>query len=637
MANRLIQETSPYLLQHAANPIDWWPWCDEAFAEAKRRDVPIFLSIGYSSCHWCHVMAHESFEDLQVAEALNRAFVSIKLDREERPDLDFQYMLATQLSTGRGGWPMTLFLNHDRVPFFAGTYFPKQDIGKRPGFLSLCLSVEEAWDGARVRLEEAASEFKSSMVQASSRHRSATALLDQAFVEKASNELLDELDREHGGYRGSPKFPPHSVISWLLASGNAPDFAQLTLDHMCLGGIHDHVGGGFHRYSTDEKWRLPHFEKMLTDNALLLRNLARSFDENHQRAAKRIISWVEREMTAPDGTFFTAIDADSGGGEGLFYTWLTSELEPEVARAFNVNERGNFADEATGEQNGQNVLYTSSFSHIPDDTILENLLQQRDSRPKPLVDHKAIASANGMMIEALVTAGRADLAKGAIDTWASEFRRFGYLPHEITSGFAKGIGFLDDYAFMLRAAVALHDDDFSTELAKQLIEQFFDRSYARFSYVSEKHELVLVADTRMLDNATPSPVPAGILALEMLDRSDEAKRVFHHYLGWMELSVESTGSFFELANEMPQLTQIVHFEVNSEGEFWIIRPIACSGFTFDSFEVHAQGEVYHLGSNTTLKVPKTALPLKARYRLCDAFTCFDWQESDIEHAGARVK
>src|SRR5688572_22591909 len=376
MPNRLAEETSPYLLQHKENPVEWLPWGDEAFAKAQAEDKPVFLSVGYSSCHWCHVMAHESFEDEEVASILNRNFVSVKVDREERPDVDEAYMTAVQLQSGRGGWPMSVFLTPGRAPFFAGTYFPKQDRAGHPGFLTILRQLDRMWRAEKEEVLQAAESFAESLTQAMETPAPTSfRALDRAFVQDAFDRAVASFDAKHGGFGGAPKFPPHSAIELCLVlsrvssypeglRARARQMADLTLEKMVLGGIHDHVGGGFHRYSTDEVWLLPHFEKMLYDNALMLGNLARASESEplFERASGSLMRWIQEDMRTPEGLYCSALDADSEGEEGKYYVWTEEEVQSALGdradaflKAHGFDKQGNFLDEATHQKTGANI------------------------------------------------------------------------------------------------------------------------------------------------------------------------------------------------------------------------------------------------------------------------------------------
>src|SRR4051812_16343439 len=362
--NRLAREQSPYLLQHQWNPVDWYPWGPEAFEKARNESRPVFLSIGYSSCHWCHVMEHESFESESIARLLNEKFVSIKVDREERPDVDEIYMRAVQLLTGSGGWPMSVFLTPDQKPFWGGTYFPPDDREGRPGFASILGALAETWSGKRAEVESAADRLASALRQMEGgRQFVATGPLGPEITERALEELSQTYDRHHGGFGGAPKFPPHGALELLLHAttpkGSRPDLeaiARGTLDGMALGGIRDQIGGGFHRYSTDAIWLLPHFEKMLYDNAQLAPVYAEAFarwgEIEYRRAAEDALEWTRREMTSPEGAFYSALDADSEGGEGAYYLWSRDEILDALgaeegdlfSRVYGIEEGGNFTD-----------------------------------------------------------------------------------------------------------------------------------------------------------------------------------------------------------------------------------------------------------------------------------------------------
>ncbi|MGZ6972201.1 MAG: thioredoxin domain-containing protein, partial [Thermoanaerobaculia bacterium] len=389
--NRLARESSPYLRQHANNPVDWYPWGDEAFEKARREDRPVFLSIGYSSCHWCHVMERESFENEEIAALLKTHWVSIKVDREERPDVDDVYMTAVQLTSGRGGWPLSAFLLPDRRPFFAGTYFPPDDRHGRPGFLSLLRRLDAAWREKREDLEGRAAEIASEVVAASglAAHGSPEPLSPGSLglLGAALSRLFDS---EHGGFGDAPKFPPHLALAWLLRRGAAGDAAALamaeaTLEAMALGGIRDHLGGGFHRYSTDAEWFLPHFEKMLTDNAQLLAVYARAYAltgrDLFHRVARETGEYLLREMTGPEGGFFAATDADSEGEEGKYFVWDLSEIREVLGKGdaeyfcewYGIRPEGNFRDESSGRATGLNIPHLSKQFSFEDEERLAPL------------------------------------------------------------------------------------------------------------------------------------------------------------------------------------------------------------------------------------------------------------------------
>jgi len=584
MLNRLARETSPYLRQHEENPIDWYPWGDEAFARAANEDRPIFLSVGYSSCHWCHVMAHESFEDSDVAEHLNRDFVSVKVDREERPDVDEAYMTAVQLSSGRGGWPMTLFLTPDRKPFFAGTYFPRDDRNGHPGFLTLVQGVAHAWQTRRAELIEAADTFTQALREAlgaAIEPRGIT--LNRRFVDDAIEALHGDFDPDFGGFGGAPKFPPHSAIAFLLDASRRPaglgahlgvpdladqarTMASTTLEKIVLGGIHDHVGGGFHRYSTDDRWFLPHFEKMLSDNALLLKAFARAkgldprTDALFARAGNGIVDWLKREMTSPEGLFFAALDADSDGEEGLFYLWSLDDIrdalsgpDPAFEAAFGLREEGNYFDEATRRRTGLNVLARTEDGAESFDRQLSTLRSRRAIRERPRLDEKAIAAWNGMAIRGLVEFGEVALARRCAEAWLEAERQFGRLPHQVVHGEPSGLAFLDDYAFLVDGFVALGSatgsplwHDHARIWIGEIDRGFSDRVHGGFFATSGEHEALFGRTKPFTDGATPSANATLASGLVELGETTSAMAIVRAGLGWMQRAPLATESLYEV-------------------------------------------------------------------------------------------
>jgi uncharacterized protein YyaL (SSP411 family) len=426
--NRLIHEKSPYLLQHAYNPVDWHPWGDEAFEKAREEDKPVFLSVGYSACHWCHVMEHESFENEEIAKVLNDNFVSIKVDREERPDVDTLYMTAVRMMTRSGGWPMTVVMTPDGKPFFAGTYYPPEDRAGRRGFKSIMTELAKAWRENRDEVTEVAERAAEALEKRLARDESTSAeggaALDSSLVATVVGDLARRFDSRNGGFGSRPKFPPHTSFPALFSEyrrtrdAETLKMATLTLDAMALGGIHDHLGGGFHRYSTDSFWLVPHFEKMLYDNAQLLRAYAEGWsvtkDARYRGATEGIVAWLDREMTHKEGGFYSTLDADSEGEEGKYYVWDYDEIlktlgEEEgkfFAEIYNARPAGNFREEATGDDTGRNILH---LTEGPDEAAARletepeklkarlakarrKLLEHRAKRVRPALDDKVLAS-----------------------------------------------------------------------------------------------------------------------------------------------------------------------------------------------------------------------------------------------------
>lgn len=507
-ANRLAQEKSPYLLQHASNPVDWYPWGDEAFKKADSEDKPIFLSIGYSTCHWCHVMEKESFEDAEIARLLNRVFVSIKVDREERPDIDNYYMSVSQLLTGTGGWPLTLIMSPNKHPFFAATYLPKESRFGRIGLLELIPQVSDLWQNHRERILRSShdiSQLIQRTLQANVQGEITEEVLDSAY-----ESLVDQYDEENGGFGKAPKFPtPHNLTFLMRYGQNAKNRKALSMvDHtltmMRMGGVYDQIGFGFHRYSTDADWRVPHFEKMLYDQALLLIAYLEAFhltgNSRHRRTAEEIVEYLMREMVSAQGGFYSAQDADSEGYEGRFYLWETNEIskllsgfEKElVIRLFNVQPEGNFREESTRSLSGRNILYmTRPLKQVAAemgiseeacarylDQARAKMLAYRSKRTHPHKDKKILCDWNGLTIAALSIAGRI-LETDYYTTTAERTAEFiltkmrdpeGHLFHRFVDNEKAIRGFLDDYAFLIWGLIELYETTFKTEYLRSANE-----------------------------------------------------------------------------------------------------------------------------------------------------------------------
>ncbi|MDQ7039186.1 MAG: thioredoxin domain-containing protein [Aquificota bacterium] len=534
--NRLIKEKSPYLLQHAYNPVDWFPWCEEAFEKARKEDKPVFLSIGYSTCHWCHVMEKESFEDEEIARILNENFVSIKVDREERPDIDSVYMSVCQAMTGTGGWPLTIIMTPDRRPFFAGTYFPKEGRYGRPGLKEILLTVAKAWRENREKLEEIASKVAQAVKEEKEPSRGE---LDEAVIHRTFGELFGSFDSEYGGFGSAPKFPvPHNLMFLMryyrrTKNQKALDMVRTTLTRMRLGGIWDHVGFGFHRYSTDRYWKLPHFEKMLYDNALLLYTYAEAFRVTGERlfrkTAEEIAEYLTRDMRSPEGVFFSAEDADSEGEEGKFYTWTFEELKAVLSeeefslakRVFSLEEDGNYLEEATREKTGRNILYMST---VPDEglwrrieEIREKLFRARENRVRPLRDEKVLTDWNGLAVAGFSRAGVllgrrdfVDTARKTADFILRNTVKGDRVLHRYKDGTAEIWGFLEDYAYLIWGLTELYFGTFektyldrALELVDHVLKHFRDKGGGFFK-TPDYGEEVLVRKREIYDGATPS-------------------------------------------------------------------------------------------------------------------------------------
>jgi uncharacterized protein YyaL (SSP411 family) len=554
-ANRLIHSTSPYLLQHAHNPVDWHPWGEEALSLARDHDRPILLSIGYSSCHWCHVMERESFENEAIASLMNRNFVCIKVDREERPDLDDIYMAATlAMNRGQGGWPMTVFLTPTQEPFFAGTYFPPEDRYGRPGFPTLLERIGEIWRGDRASLLEQAGKVAEFLREnAEARLQGETGSNAWAAFEE---QCASEFDSRFGGFGSAPKFPPHQALLVLLREGaseaesRARFMATTTLDAMAAGGIYDHVGGGFARYSTDREWLVPHFEKMLYDNAQLARAYTEAWqvtgEGSYRRVAHETLDYVLREMTSPEGGFYSATDADSEGVEGKFFVWTRSEVEalltaPKDAAGFceyyDVTDAGNWEGHAILNTRFPRaaVAKRHDLGEEAFDAVIAKgrclLYGARSKRVPPALDDKTLTSWNGLMIGAMAEAGRVfrepryvDAARGAATFLWDVHRRDGRLLRSSRMGVAQGEGFLEDYAFLANALVDLSEAsgpeallwlERARELGESILDLFPGKDGGLYS-TSRFNETLLMRHREGHDGALPSPNASAALALARL-------------------------------------------------------------------------------------------------------------------------
>ncbi len=585
MQNRLAQASSPYLKQHAENPVPWQPWDEASLAQAKAENKPIFVSVGYSTCHWCHVMAHESFEDPEVGEALGRSFICIKLDREERPDLDEALMTAVQVATGHGGWPISIFLTPDLKPYFAGTYFPRRQRGEVPGFLTIISSLAQAWEEEPEKVQEAADDFAQHLSGVlGAQLAPATSLPSTDDLDHAVDVLAEGFDGDNGGFSTAPKFPPHSALRFLMAYAQnrislpgpgaeerimaSGTMALMTLEKMALGGIHDQAAGGFHRYSTDRNWLLPHFEKMLSDNGQLLYSYSTAAKEaldpgqaDHlQSAADGIVAWAKREMLLPGGFFASAQDADSltepGGHseEGFFATWTYEEIgnllgdkASDFIRAYNVTPEGNFADESTGRLTGRNILHRKEPGSDKDSLAI--LLKARQERPSPARDDKALLSSNSLMISGLTAYGDFETAAACATAWLSLWTDKG-LPHQTVNGKPEGTAFLDDLACFAEAlldlAEATEEDRWGQEAEKisDWIDAHFTDPRGGCWFTPHGSEFLYGRTKPWLDKAEPSA--NGVLLRARFK------------LGLWEETLPHLAAGLPWARRMPQATETVH-------------------------------------------------------------------------------
>jgi uncharacterized protein YyaL (SSP411 family) len=571
VANHLAQETSPYLLQHRENPVDWYPWGEEALARARDEDRPILLSVGYSACHWCHVMAHESFEDPQTAAYMNEHFVNVKVDREERPDVDALYMEAVQAISGQGGWPMTVFLDPEGVPFYGGTYFPPDEGRGMPSFRMVMEAVVDAFESKRGEIEERAPQMRARLAAIGQVEPAASP--QAAMLDEAVERLLSAADRARGGFGGAPKFPPASAVELLLARGEV-EIPELTLDAMLAGGIYDQIGGGFARYSVDAAWLVPHFEKMLYDNALLARAYLHGWQrlghERYRRVCEETLDWALREMRGPEGGFYSALDADSDGEEGRFYVWTPGEIRAALGdpksdetspagfsaqqvegliQFYGVSDGGNFE--------GRNILHLGSGAGgaAPErlGEMRRALYEARCKRVWPGLDDKRLTAWNALMIAALAEAGavlgREDYLEAASAcagfVWSELRDGEGALLRTYKDGRAHLKAYLEDHAFLLEALLTLYEASFEAvwferarELADTLLARFADGERGGFFSTADDHESLIARRKEIGDHPIPSGNSAaafGLLRLAALsgERTYEgaAEGVFRLFAG----------------------------------------------------------------------------------------------------------
>jgi len=587
--NRLAQEKSPYLLQHANNPVDWYPWGEEAFAKAKALDRPVFLSIGYSTCHWCHVMEHESFEDEEVANLMNQHFISIKVDREERPEIDHVYMSVCRAMTGRGGWPLTIIMTPDKEPFFSGTYFPKNSRGNRPGMMQLIPSIAKNWQQDRENLFGNISKIMDYLKRTNT--KSMGDFPDESVLKDGFSQFLKRYDHEFGGFGKAPKFPsPQDFIFLLKYYHKTKDESALimvenSLKHMRRGGIWDHIGFGFHRYSTDREWLTPHFEKMLYDQAMLSLAYLETYhitrNEFYAETARDIFTYVLRDMTSPGGGFYSAEDADSEGEEGLFYLWTVDEVNhilgiedgKRFITAYNMTEKGNFRDEATRQFNGKNIIHQkgnlkdlSRNLKISEKELRKfiqscrtKLMKERKKRIHPLKDDKILTDWNGLMIAAL-SKGASVLkeptylksAEKAADFVVKNLRDSkGKLLKRYRNGDAGLDGHLDDYAFMIWGLLNLYEAGFDTkqlnraiELSEIMEKDFNDNERGGFFLGSDQSEKLIIRAKTGYDGAIPSGNSIAVLIFNRLYRMTGNLR-------WANLSEKTLRSFSKDLKQMP--------------------------------------------------------------------------------------
>ncbi|MCH2448900.1 MAG: thioredoxin domain-containing protein [Gracilimonas sp.] len=552
MPNKLASEKSPYLQQHADNPVDWYPWGKEAFTKAKAENKPVFLSIGYATCHWCHVMAHESFEDPDIAKLMNEAFVNVKVDREERPDIDSTYMTVCQMLTGHGGWPLTIIMTPGKEPFFAGTYIPKEARFNRIGLRQLIPGVVGMWKNEPKRVEKATAKIREGFTK--SQEFESGKFPGMEAVDFAAEQLTQRFDPKHGGFGEAPKFPsPHNLMfllrQWKLTGEDRfIDMVSETITQMRLGGIWDHIGFGFHRYSTDREWLLPHFEKMLYDQALLMMAYTECFQATQKPLFKQtvyeIADYLERNLSHPGGGFYSAEDADSEGEEGKFYVWekaeIDSVLSSEDAAKFNelfgIVSEGNFEDESSGKKTSKNIPHLSKELNKEESewfsSIQNALFEERKKQIHPLLDDKILTDWNGLIIAALAKAGFAFSEQQFIDR-AEKAAQFveehlvspGKLLHRFKDDEAGIIAMADDYAFLIWAYIELYEATFKSQYLQkaidfnqQFIDLFWDKDKDGFFFSISDEDQVYGRQRQIFDGAIPSSNSAAMMNLIRLSR-----------------------------------------------------------------------------------------------------------------------
>ena len=569
--NHLANELSPYLLQHANNPVDWFPWGEEAFNKAKELDRPIFLSIGYSTCHWCHVMEHESFEDDSVAKLLNDNFVSIKVDREELPEIDHLYMSVCQAMTGSGGWPLNIVMTPQKEPFFAGTYFPKDRRGGRSGMLQILPMISEAWATKRDDIMISVNQVKNYLDKVNS--KPAGDNLTEELVTSAYDQFRNGFDEEYGGFFRAPKFPsPHNLIflmryHYSYNNQFALDMVIKTLKQMRLGGIYDQIGFGFHRYSTDKHWLVPHFEKMLYDQAMIAMAYMEAFhitgDTVFENTTKEIFNYVLRDLTSKDGGFFSAEDADSEGEEGKFYTWTKQEIEEVLGKSlsedfntiFSIESDGNFNDESSGKKNGGNIPHLNDFEFYNQSSIesaRKKLFDKRKNRVHPLKDDKILTDWNGLMIAALARASiifqepsYLEAAKKSSSFVLNKISKNGKLLKRFRNNQAAINSHLDDYAFITWGLLEIYEATFdskylskSLDLMNIMVEDFWDEKNGGFFLGADQSEKLIVRTKTAYDGAIPSGNSVAVMNMLKLSRITGNVK-------WAELSEKTIRAFSE--------------------------------------------------------------------------------------------
>jgi uncharacterized protein len=658
--NALANETSPYLLQHAHNPVQWHPWSEVALAKAKSEDKPILLSIGYSACHWCHVMERESFENEQIARLMNDSFVNIKVDREERPDLDSIYMTVVQMMAGHGGWPMTVFLTPDQIPFYCGTYFPPEDVHGMPGFRRVLISVARAYKEKRDSIDKDAGTIVHQL-QKSNQVYGKKAELKNEILESTLSGITSNFDSGNGGFGTAPKFPPSMALSYLMRcyrqTGAMPvlEALNLTLDKMACGGIFDQLGGGFHRYSVDAQWLVPHFEKMLYDNALLSRTYLDAYlltgNSFYRRVSEEILDYVAREMTSPEGGFYSSQDADSEGEEGAFFLWHVREVESILGgkdaelfcRYYGMTPEGNFE--------GKNILsiprpasLIARLNDVSEERLSEIiqrgrklLFEARERRVKPGRDEKVLTAWNGLMLrsfaEAANSLGREDYRKIAVqnaDFLLSRMYHDGQLFRSYKDGRARFNAYLEDYACLTDGLTSVYEATFDLRwlreaqgLAESMSSKFWDPQEGGFYFTSEDHELLIHRPKEFYDNATPSGNSTAAYALLRLWKLTGEDRWAHYSTSILQKTADLMEQH---PAAFPNMLCALDFFLTQAKEIAIVGDPGAAGtraLLKEVFGIYCPNKVVSCGidSGSFLLKDKPQINGLATAYICRNFTC----------------
>ena len=666
--NRLAQETSPYLLQHQYNPVQWYPWGEDALRKSREENKPIFLSVGYSACHWCHVMEHESFEDEGIAEILNEHFVSIKVDREERPDIDGIYMEAVQMMTGQGGWPMSVFLLPDLRPFFGGTYFPPDDKWGRPGFKNVLLRLAEVYRTRQGDLHDNAESITANLQQMGV-VTPAEGDLKAEWIDQATKELKDRFDSTWGGFGSAPKFPPSMALMLLLRKWKRSrdqellKMVEVTLQRMALGGMYDQLGGGFHRYSVDAYWLIPHFEKMLYDNALLSRVYLEAYQATGSAFYRSVVAdtldYVLREMTSPGGGFYSAQDADSEGEEGKFFVWRPEEIEEVLGkeeadifcRFYSVTEEGNFEGNTSALFIQKPPRVFAEELGITEEKLFEvlqrgraKLFAERERRVKPGLDDKILTSWNGLMIGSMALAGRilehrpyVEEAGKAADFILNNMRDERGLLRSHREGVSKFNAYLDDYAFLIVGLVDLYEASFeprwiraASDLAREMISRYWDDEEGAFFFTAHDHEQLIVRKKMTQDGAVPSGnsmAALGLLKLaklsgeaEFAERGEGILRSFGDYLSRVPAAFHMMLVALDFHLDSPMEVAIVG-EGGADDTRAALRVVDSRFIPNKVLAYKSESSGEEAGVTVPLLEGKSMVDGQATVYLCENFTC----------------